>query len=130
MKQLPAKDHVQEEPKGLLKALRRLLPSELSSSDGRGSESRCGSSEGRTTNISALNHNRRARIGTHDGDDDVDESDGHHDNGYHRGGESWAEDEEEVALEFPSNAHDEVSRLRAHALVKVHLFVLRCIFLA
>ncbi|CAM9840605.1 unnamed protein product, partial [Laminaria digitata] len=49
MRQLPAKDHVQAEPHGLLKVLRRMLPADLNSSDGRGSESRCGSSEGRTS---------------------------------------------------------------------------------
>lgn len=107
MKQLPAKDHVQAEPRGLLRALRRMLPAELSSSDGRGSESRCGSSEGRTSSLSALNHNRRARIGTHDGDGDDDDLESHACGGGENGGGNGGL-EEGVALDFPPGSRNEV----------------------
>lgn len=113
MRQLPAKDHVQAEPRGLLKAIRRMLPAELSSSDGRGSDSRCGSSEGRTSSLSNLNLNRRARIGTHDGDGDDDDMDSHS-FGCETGGGGGGDDglEEGVALNFPPSSHNEVRRGR------------------
>lgn len=92
-----------------------MLPSELSSSDGRGSESRCGSSEGRTSSLSALNHTRRARIGTHDGDGDDDDVDGSH-GGVNGGGGGDGGLEEGLALEFHQSSSVSEVRCCAHLI--------------